>query len=97
MSPAPLSRVWLVIPAWCETGRLDAFTALLFPTLAAEACWLGFCDADGSVDAVELVRLCREALAAPAPVCLCASRHVGGADARWGSPLRQVLSHLFDT
>ena len=157
MSPAPLTRVWLVIPAWRETGRLDAFTALLFPALAAaglpvtvqivddgspvplaealaarcdawrtqfpfvnplhrlpinvgkggavyagwnlacaaDARWLGFCDADGSVDAAELVRLLREALAAPAPVCLCASRHVAGADARWGSPLRQALSHLF--
>jgi glycosyltransferase involved in cell wall biosynthesis len=62
---------------------------------AADACWLGFCDADGSVDADELVRLLREALVAPALVCLCASRHVAGADARWGSPLRQVLSHLF--
>jgi dolichyl-phosphate beta-glucosyltransferase len=157
VSPDPLTRVWLVIPAWCEAERIDAFAARLFPALAAtdlpvtvqiiddgspsllaealaarceawraryafvnplhrlpanigkggavyagwnlacaaEVSWLGFCDADGSVDADELVRLLREALAAPAPICLCASRHVAGADARWGSPLRQVLSHLF--
>ena len=59
------------------------------------ASWLGFCDADGSVDADELVKLVRAALAVTGPVCLCASRHVPGADARWGSLLRQGLSHVF--
>jgi len=150
-------NVWLVIPAWCETERLDAFACRLFPALAAaglpvtvqivddgspvplaealasrceawhaqftfvnallrlptnvgkggavyagwdlacgdESSWLGFCDADGSVDADEMVKLLRTALATTDPVCLCASRHVRGAVARWGSPLRQVLSHLF--
>lgn len=157
MSAVPPVRVWLVIPAWCETHRLDAFAARLFPALACaslpvtvqivddgspaalaealearcamwraqfpfvnpllrlpanagkggavyagwnlacadEANWLGFCDADGSVDAGEMVKLVRAALATPDAVCLCASRHVRGAEAHWGSWLRQGLSHVF--
>lgn len=155
--PAQPGSVWLVIPAWCEMNRLDAFTSRLFPALATadlpvtvqivddgspsalaealaarceawrarydfvnplhrlpanigkggavyagwnltcagEASWLGFCDADGSVDAAEMVKLLRTALATPGPSCLCASRHVRGAEARWGSWLRQGLSHVF--
>ena len=155
--PAQPGSLWLVIPAWCETDRLDAFAACLFPALTAaglpvtvqivddgspvvlaeslaarceawrtqfpfvkplhrlpanigkggavyagwnlasadEASWLGFCDADGSVDADEMVKLLRAALATPSPSCLCASRHVRGAEARWGSWLREGLSHVF--
>ena len=155
--PSQPGQVWLVIPAWCETDRLDAFASRLLPALATaglpvtvqivddgspahlaealaarcegwraqfhfvnplhclpsnvgkggavyagwnlpgadEARWLGFCDADGSVDADEMVNLLRAAFAMTGPSCLCASRHIAGADARWGSPLRQVLSHLF--
>ncbi len=59
------------------------------------AAWLGFCDADGSVEADEIVRLLRLALAAPEPACLCASRHLPGADALWSSPLRRLLSRIF--
>jgi glycosyltransferase involved in cell wall biosynthesis len=61
------------------------------------ATWLGFCDADGSVDADEIIRLARLALATPCPdqVLVLASRHVRGARARWSSPLRFALSRLF--
>ncbi|MCX6937890.1 MAG: glycosyltransferase [Verrucomicrobia bacterium] len=147
--------ILLVIPAWCETVRLNAFASRLFPALAAsglpvtvqivddgspahlaealaercsawraqfpfvqplhrlpanigkggaiyagwdlagEAAWLAFCDADGSVDADEVVRILNTALTSPDPVCYCASRHIQGAQTHWGSILRQVLSHLF--
>lgn len=64
---------------------------------AEGAAWLGFCDADGSVDADEMVRLSRLALAPSpaAPTLLLASRHIPGARARWSSPLRRSLSRLF--
>jgi dolichyl-phosphate beta-glucosyltransferase len=157
MNRPPSALVWLVIPAWREAERLDAFAARLFPALAAAAmsvtvqivddgsppelaealaarceawrtrwpfvrglhrlpenmgkggaiyagwdlvqpdgaAWLGFCDADGSVDADEIIKLLRAALAATGPVCLCASRHAPGAQVRWGSLLRHGLSLLF--
>lgn len=57
--------------------------------------WLGFCDADGSVDVEDLILLLRAALSEPNPVCFCASRHVPDAQARWGSWLRKRLSRGF--
>ena len=156
---APQNTLWLVIPAWREAERLDAFAARLLPALAGcglqvtlqivddgspasladalddrckawcdahpfvrplhrlpenrgkgaairagwdlavaeESSWLGFCDADGSVEADEIIRLARIALAAPpsAATLLLASRHVPGANARWSSPLRRILSRCF--
>ncbi len=156
---APPNTLWLVIPAWREAGRLEAFSTRLLPALAASglpvvlqivddgspaafaeplekrcqtwraahpfvrplhrlpenrgkgaavyagwdlavangAAWLGFCDADGSVAAEQIVRLARIALATTPSdrVVLLASRHAPGARARWSSPLRRVLSLLF--
>jgi glycosyltransferase involved in cell wall biosynthesis len=154
-TPSTSSAIWLVIPAWCESARLDAFAARLFPALAASglpvtvqivddgspadvaaalalrcetwqaqwpwvrllhrlsvntgkgaaiyagwdlaesAAWLGFCDADGSIDADEVVRLLHETNATRGPTCVCASRHIKGADAIWNSWRRCALSHLF--
>lgn len=159
MNYPPPARIWLIIPAWCEAERLDAFAMRLFPALAAAALpvtvqivddgstlplaealaarceawraqwpwvqslhrlpantgkggaiyagwdlaaadsadWLGFCDADGSVDADEIVRLARLVLGTPLSerVVVLASRHVPGAEARWSSPVRYVLSLVF--
>jgi glycosyltransferase involved in cell wall biosynthesis len=155
MNP-PAPRIWLVIPAWCETERLDTFVSRLFPALAASgqavavqivddgspSClaealaarcetwrqtwpwvqalhrlpanrgkggavyagwdlaptntpWLAFCDADGSVDAGELVRLFLLLPTPPAPAVFCTSRHLPGAIAVWGSLSRRGLSRLF--
>lgn len=151
-------QLWLVIPAWCEEARLDAFVTQLLPALTtgdfsvavqivddgspaylahalAARCevwrarwpslqplhrlpvnrgkggavyagwdlapdsvvWLGFCDADGSIDADEVVRLLGLAFSTTKPACLCASRHLPGSNAQWSSPLRRLLSHLFAT
>lgn len=156
---APQTTLWLVIPAWRETDRLEAFAARLLPALACcglhvtlqivddgspaslanaladrckawrdvhpfvrplhrlpenrgkgaavragwdlavaeDATWLGFCDADGSVYAGEMIRLSHLALAMPVsePTVLLASRHVPGAYPFWSSPLRRILSRSF--
>lgn len=65
--------------------------------VANAATRLGFCDADGSVDADEMIRLSRLALDPPPEESevLLASRHWPGARARWSSPLRRVLSRAF--
>ncbi len=63
---------------------------------AAEARWLGFCDADGSVPADEVVRLMWMVLAANDPVvCVIASRRSSDGKSVHRGWLRGGLSRLF--
>lgn len=88
----PMMRPLIALPA--NVGKGGAVYAGW--DMAAEARWLGFCDADGSVPADEVVRLMRMVLTANDPVvCVIASRRSSdGKSVRRRWP-RGGLSRLF--
>lgn len=102
---AALVEAWRVRREWVRSllalGRNRGKGAAVYSGWDAAAGggepeWLGFCDADGSVDADELVRFIRLLDTLPGEVgVLAASRRVGDAESRERTAARAAAARLF--